>query len=140
MRGSRIGSKSKAKKLDKEIEKYVAGLGKKNNLANQALQAKIKAQKGTLKLLLLGAGESGKTTVRKQIQLLHGEGFDEQERASYREKIWYNLIDGMAAIVKAQQTVSIKIEDEEAQEAAARVLAEDERLNEHLAAARPGKD
>ena len=133
------GGKQKSKNLDKDIDKYLAGISKSNQLANQALQAKIKSEKGSLKLLLLGAGESGKTTVRKQIQLLHGEGFDEEERESYREKIWYNLIDGMAAIVRAQQTVGKNIEDPEAQKAAAKILAEDERLGEHLATNRPSK-
>lgn len=138
MKGRRAGSKASSKKAkkDKELEKYLAGISKTNQLANQALQAKIKAQKGSFKLLLLGAGESGKTTVRKQIQLLHGDGFDQDERVSYREKIWYNLIDGTSAIVRAQQTVGIKISDAGAKEAAEKILAEDTRLSEPLAANR----
>ncbi|KNE57784.1 hypothetical protein AMAG_04635 [Allomyces macrogynus ATCC 38327] len=42
-----------------------------------------------VKLLLLGAGESGKSTILKQMQLIHGVGYSDEERAAYKEIIYH---------------------------------------------------
>lgn len=47
------------------------------------IELKTKAEKHIQKLLLLGAGESGKSTIFKQIKLLFQTGFDEAELKSY---------------------------------------------------------
>jgi len=44
------------------------------------------------KLLLLGAGESGKSTLFKQLMSLYGKGFPEEERKKYVTFVHYNLI------------------------------------------------
>ena len=41
-------------------------------------------QKKTHKLLLLGTGDSGKTTFVKQMKILYGGGFEEKEVATYK--------------------------------------------------------
>ncbi|OVA10339.1 Guanine nucleotide binding protein (G-protein) [Macleaya cordata] len=50
-----------------------------------------KAEKHIQKLLLLGAGESGKSTIFKQIKLLFQTGFDEAELRSYISVIYANV-------------------------------------------------
>ncbi|KAK9099517.1 hypothetical protein Syun_026562 [Stephania yunnanensis] len=50
-----------------------------------------KAEKHIQKLLLLGAGESGKSTIFKQIKLLFQTGFDESELKSYAPVIHANV-------------------------------------------------
>lgn len=50
-----------------------------------------KAEKHIHKLLLLGAGESGKSTIFKQIKLLFQTGFDEAELRSYTSVIHANV-------------------------------------------------
>ncbi|MCJ1386116.1 hypothetical protein MMC17_009241 [Xylographa soralifera] len=45
-----------------------------------------------LKVLLLGAGESGKTTLLKQIRLLHTIGFSTGEKEDYRSVIFWNIL------------------------------------------------
>mmetsp|Transcript_10099 Transcript_10099/g.16534 ORF Transcript_10099/g.16534 Transcript_10099/m.16534 type:complete len:522 (+) Transcript_10099:279-1844(+) len=47
-------------------------------------RAKPKLAKTATKLLLLGTGNSGKSTVFKQYQLLHNNGFSSEEREYYR--------------------------------------------------------
>ncbi|KAG8085206.1 hypothetical protein GUJ93_ZPchr0010g10627 [Zizania palustris] len=50
-----------------------------------------KAEQHIHKLLLLGAGESGKSTIFKQIKLLFQTGFDETELKSYISVIHANV-------------------------------------------------
>lgn len=50
-----------------------------------------KAEQHIHKLLLLGAGESGKSTIFKQIKLLFQTGFDETELRSYTPVIYANV-------------------------------------------------
>lgn len=56
-----------------------------------------------VKLLLLGAGESGKSTIAKQMKIIHLQGFSEEERLQYREIIHSNVILSMRSIIVALQ-------------------------------------
>jgi len=60
-------------------------------------QKEIRAVK---RLLLLGAGESGKSTVLKQLRLLHGEGFNENQRKTRKPTIYSNMIECMKEMLK----------------------------------------
>ncbi|XP_059640321.1 guanine nucleotide-binding protein alpha-1 subunit isoform X1 [Cornus florida] len=55
------------------------------------IEQETKADKHIQKLLLLGAGESGKSTIFKQIKLLFQTGFDEAELKSYISVIHANV-------------------------------------------------
>lgn len=49
----------------------------------------------THRLLLLGAGESGKSTIIKQMQLIHFDKFSESQRWQRRNDIRSNLLDAI---------------------------------------------
>ncbi|XP_047328278.1 guanine nucleotide-binding protein alpha-1 subunit [Impatiens glandulifera] len=55
------------------------------------IEEETKAEKHIQKLLLLGAGESGKSTIFKQIRLLFQTGFDDAELKSYIPVIHANV-------------------------------------------------
>lgn len=55
------------------------------------IELETKAEKHIQKLLLLGAGESGKSTIFKQIKLLFQTGFDDAELKSYISVIHANV-------------------------------------------------
>jgi len=56
------------------------------------------------KLLLLGAGESGKSTLFKQMITIYGKGFSEQERMSYVPIIHNNILTSMKTLCKYSTT------------------------------------
>lgn len=53
--------------------------------------------KRLVKILLLGAGESGKSTFLKQMRIIHGQDFDQQAREDFRSTIYSNVIKGNVA-------------------------------------------
>ncbi|KXN65642.1 heterotrimeric G protein alpha subunit B [Conidiobolus coronatus NRRL 28638] len=73
-----------------------------SNSANKLVEAQLKLDnekyRREIKLLLLGAGEAGKSTVLKQMRLIHNHVFTEDERNSYTKVIWYNILITMQQI------------------------------------------
>ena len=43
------------------------------------------------KILLLGSSDSGKSTLLKQLKIIHGTGFSEEEILYSRDRIWQNI-------------------------------------------------
>lgn len=66
-----------------------------------------RALKKEVKLLLLGAGESGKTTFLKQMKIIHGLYFDERELSEYKITIYLNCVKGMKVLVDARHKLAI---------------------------------
>lgn len=66
----------------------------------------------TYKLLLLGAGGSGKSTVFRQVKILYGGGYDEDERLTLAVTIHQNMVQSIKKIVEqTPQYGTIKDED-----------------------------
>ena len=61
-----------------------------------------------IKILLLGAGESGKSTIVKQMRILFDQGFTEDDRQTYKEIISSNIILSMRSLVMGLQELSIE--------------------------------
>ncbi|GFG30691.1 hypothetical protein Cfor_07468 [Coptotermes formosanus] len=82
---------------------------REQKIVNQQLEKKLKTWNKdymkAIKLLLLGAGESGKTTIIKQMKILHISGFSESDRqekvVDIRQNIHesiYDLVTNMSAL------------------------------------------
>ncbi|GAA5842210.1 hypothetical protein JCM11251_000129 [Rhodosporidiobolus azoricus] len=63
----------------------------------------------TVKCLMLGAGESGKSTLLKQIRLLYANPYSDEERASYKEIVFTNALQSMQAVLRGAEVVSITL-------------------------------
>ncbi|TDL19939.1 guanine nucleotide binding protein alpha subunit [Rickenella mellea] len=61
----------------------------------------LKKRRNEVKLLLLGQAESGKSTLQKQFQLLYAPGTLDQERASWRTVVYFNIIRTINRILDA---------------------------------------
>lgn len=62
------------------------------------------------KILLLGSGESGKSTIVKQMKIIHQSGFSKDELASFRPIIYKNVLDSAQAIVLAMRKLGVDCE------------------------------
>ncbi|KAI3384976.1 hypothetical protein SNEBB_005152 [Seison nebaliae] len=65
-----------------------------------------------IRILLLGAGESGKSTIFKQFKILYLNGYDAEERLFYKSTIFVNLMQCMYAIVRAMVDLNIEFSNE----------------------------
>ncbi|GAA5877071.1 hypothetical protein JCM1840_005301 [Sporobolomyces johnsonii] len=74
----------------------------------------------TTKMLLLGAGESGKSTLVKQMRLMYADPYSQAEREGFREIVFVNALQSMAAVIEGFDIVSIPFPD--ALESAAEVI------------------
>jgi len=93
---------------------------KQNDAINAALRITKQQLDSEIKLLLLGAGESGKSTIAKQMKILHLDGFNKDECESYKSIIAANTVGSMRVLVKAAADMGYNIAQEN-REAAARV-------------------
>jgi len=65
----------------------------------QELNGAKEQERSVKKLLLLGAGGSGKSTLFKQLQNIHGGGFSPLDRKSFRSQIYEQIIESMKAMI-----------------------------------------
>ncbi|XP_041857375.1 guanine nucleotide-binding protein subunit alpha-13 isoform X1 [Melanotaenia boesemani] len=63
--------------------------------------------KRLVKILLLGAGESGKSTFLKQMRIIHGQDFDQKAKEEFRATIYSNVIKGIRVLVDAREKLHI---------------------------------
>ncbi|UZJ54984.1 hypothetical protein CBS101457_004304 [Exobasidium rhododendri] len=82
---------------------------------NDEIEAQLKkdrmAQRNEIKMLLLGAGESGKSTILKQMKLINNGSYTAEERESYKEIIFSNTLQSMRVILDAMETLDIPLAD-----------------------------
>ncbi|KAL0491215.1 guanine nucleotide-binding protein G(i) subunit alpha [Acrasis kona] len=72
--------------------------------------------KKTIKLLLLGAGESGKSTIFKQMKIINTAPFDNNELANYKHIIFRNVLDSIRELISNMSKLDIKFGDATAEE------------------------
>lgn len=89
----------RAKKRDKELTKL--------------LKEQHKQDLKRLKILLLGTGESGKSTIAKQMRIIHINGFDRKERMKKISDIRRNIKESIVVILLAMQQLEIELKNPE---------------------------
>ncbi|MCJ1448054.1 MAG: Guanine nucleotide-binding protein alpha-2 subunit [Stictis urceolatum] len=80
-----VEQKKKSRQIDAELEEDARRLRKE------------------CKILLLGSGESGKSTIVKQMKIIHQNGYTKEELSLYRLTIYKNLIDCAKSLIGAMQ-------------------------------------
>lgn len=91
-----------------------AGKARNDEIENQLKRDKM-AQRNEIKMLLLGAGESGKSTILKQMKLIHEGGYSRDERESFKEIIYSNTVQSMRVILEAMESLELPLDDQRAE-------------------------
>lgn len=60
-----------------------------------------------------GAGESGKSTIVKQMKIIHESGFTPEDFKQYRPVVYSNTIQSLVAILRAMPNLSIQFSNNE---------------------------
>ncbi|KAJ3069809.1 hypothetical protein HDU98_007139, partial [Podochytrium sp. JEL0797] len=74
---------------------------------DKQLKKEEEATMDTAKLLLLGTGETGKSTILKQMRLIHNVVFTEDEYVGFRSGIFMNIITCSKSLIHAMDTLKI---------------------------------
>ncbi|KAJ3434620.1 g protein alpha i subunit [Anaeramoeba flamelloides] len=74
---------------------------KKHNRIEKELEKEKKNQNCELKMLLLGTGDSGKSTFIKQMQILYCDGFNRKDYTLYSSVIKLNCVGYIKTLLKA---------------------------------------
>ncbi|KAM8872913.1 guanine nucleotide-binding protein subunit alpha-14-like [Synchiropus picturatus] len=82
---------------------------------NKAIEKQLKHDqedaRRMLKLLLLGTGESGKSTFIKQMRIIHGGGYNDQERGRFAHSVYHNILTSIQSLINAMATLKIDYAD-----------------------------
>ncbi|KAK5043511.1 hypothetical protein LTR84_011925 [Exophiala bonariae] len=82
---------------------------------NAQIEAQLKCdwalQNRELKVLMLGAGDSGKSTVMKQLKLVRGGGYSHDERLIFKPIILENIVRSMRSILEAMAVFEISVDN-----------------------------
>jgi len=95
-------------KSQEEIE-----LTRRSRKIDRDLKREERLIRRQVKLLLLGAGESGKSTFLKQMRIIHNINYDVTSQLEFRKIIYQNIIKGMKVLVDAQKKLNIPLSNPE---------------------------
>eukprot|EP00474_Spongospora_subterranea_P001066 CRZ01524.1 hypothetical protein [Spongospora subterranea] len=102
--GACMSQGSSENKTKDNNEKMASKKIEEQNMEEQIAEQAIK------KLLLLGAGESGKSTLFKQMITLYGKGYSEEDRKSYTHIVYNNTISAMKILVKYSEELDAELD------------------------------
>ena len=82
-----------------------------SNYIDKRLKEDYEESKNEIKLLLLGTGESGKSTIAKQLRIIHGSGYSPGECKSYRPVVHSNTLQGLFSIIYGMKKLKLDFHD-----------------------------
>eukprot|EP00298_Acanthocystis_sp_HF-20_P002083 c12547_g1_i1.p1 GENE.c12547_g1_i1~~c12547_g1_i1.p1 ORF type:complete len:350 (+),score=91.43 c12547_g1_i1:37-1086(+) len=91
------GQKSNSKKIDKTLKQDFAQMNDQ------------------LKLLLLGAGQSGKSTIFKQMKILHQNGFSQDELAAQKQSVHNNILTAITILINQAEIFQFDLSELESE-------------------------
>jgi len=77
---------------------------------DKQLELESRGKQLSVRMLLLGPGDSGKSTIAKQMKIIHLNGFTERERAEWKPIVYRNAVFGMRIIVRKAQEFGYQLQ------------------------------
>nr|CAD7456928.1 unnamed protein product [Timema tahoe] len=88
---------------------------KEQKRINQEIERQLRRDKRDarreLKLLLLGTGESGKSTFIKQMRIIHGSGYTDEDKRGFIKLVYQNIFMAMQSMIRAMDLLKIQYGD-----------------------------
>lgn len=88
---------------------------KEQRRINQEIEKQLRRDKQNarkeLKLLLLGTGESGKSTFIKQMRIIHGAGYSDEDKRGFIKLVYQNIFMAMQSMIRAMDMLHISYGD-----------------------------
>eukprot|EP01084_Bolivina_argentea_P181242 313043_1 len=84
----------------------------KDKQVGRELTVEKKYNSNIKKLLFLGSGGSGKSTLFKQLRTIHGEGFVDKDRMGFKDHIYSQIIEQMKCIIECYDELREECPDE----------------------------
>mmetsp|Transcript_19068 Transcript_19068/g.30310 ORF Transcript_19068/g.30310 Transcript_19068/m.30310 type:complete len:350 (-) Transcript_19068:455-1504(-) len=84
-------------------------MSKKTKAIEREMEKDAKEQAEISKVLLLGTGESGKSTIFKQMQILAGVPFEQHEKENFKVVIRRNIVSSMQEILDHAEDQEMKL-------------------------------
>ncbi|XP_055708183.1 guanine nucleotide-binding protein G(q) subunit alpha isoform X4 [Phlebotomus papatasi] len=85
---------------------------KEQKRINQEIERQLRRDKRDarreLKLLLLGTGESGKSTFIKQMRIIHGSGYSDEDKRGFIKLVYQNIFMAMQSMIRAMDLLKIQ--------------------------------
>nr|AEL33704.1 G protein alpha subunit [Monascus ruber] len=81
---------------------------KRSQMIDKTLYEDARKLRRECKILLLGSGESGKSTIVKQMKIIHHKGFSPEECALYRPTIYKNLLECAKSLIGAYRQFDVE--------------------------------
>ncbi|EDV27798.1 uncharacterized protein TRIADDRAFT_49927 [Trichoplax adhaerens] len=96
-----------------------------SKLIDKELSKEKKSRGRQIKILLLGAGESGKSTFLKQMRIIHGEEYSQKDLMEFKNLIYGNVVKNMRVLITARDSLGIKWANADYEDYAQELLAID---------------
>ena len=65
--------------------------------------------------LISGTGESGKSTFIKQMRIIHGAGYSEDDRRGFIKLVFQNIFMAMQSMIRAMEILKITYQHDDSQ-------------------------
>jgi len=97
---------------------WLATVDEKKKISRQIdkeILQELKQEADEIDLLLLGAAESGKSTILKQMRIIHKADYGLEERIMFKPIVYANTIHSMSLILHAVERLGIDLDSEESE-------------------------
>lgn len=120
------------------ISCLMSDIEKENRRINNEIERQIRkdrlSSKKEVKLLLLGTGESGKSTFIKQMRIIHGTGYSDNDKKGFANLVINDIYLAINVLIKAMDSIKIEYKTKKGQRYAEKIRQIDYRSFTYLEA------